>query len=112
MSHKRILHGIVTHHQMTHYDANGKLDWFKTHMEGFDMVSLKTGEHFKIATFQQKQDGPGWLEPIVIVSYHFNCVGDMGSHYMISVIMQSDFTNVVPPKQPKNTYLKQECKCW
>lgn len=107
-----ILRGEVTYQQMTHYDVNGKIDWFKTHMDGFDMVSLKTGETFKIASYQQKQDGPGWLEPIVIVSFHFNCVGDMGSHYLVSQIMQSDFTNVVPPNQPVNTYLKQECKCW
>jgi hypothetical protein len=86
------------------------VDWFKQDMESINLVSIKTGEHFYMS-FHQKQDGPGWLEPIVIVSIHYNCVGDMGSHYIIEEIMQSDFTNIKPPQQPVNTYLKRECKC-
>ena len=88
-----------------------KVDWFKQDMEDINLVSIRTGERFDVS-FHQKQDGPGWLEQIVIVTIHYNCVGDMGSHYRISEIIQSDFTDVVPPAQPVNTYLKQECSCW
>jgi hypothetical protein len=104
-----VLRGTVETHFLTHY-KDGIVDWFKQDMESTDLVSIKTGEHFSIS-FHQKQDGPGWLEPIVIVSIHYNCVGDMGSHYIVEEIIHCDFTNVKPPQQPIYTYLKQECKC-
>ena len=107
---KDILRGTIITNFLTHY-KDGKVDWYKQDMEDVILTSIKTGELFDIS-FHQKQDGIGLYENIVIVTIHYNCVGDMGSHYMISEIIQSDFTNVVPPNQPVNTYLKQECKCW
>jgi hypothetical protein len=104
-----VLRGTVETHFLTHY-KNGIVDWFKQDMESVNLVSTRSGEHFYMS-YHQKQDGPGWLEPIVIVSIHYNCVGDMGSHYIIEEIIQSDFTNIKPPQQPVNTYLKLECKC-
>ena len=105
-----LLRGIIVNHTLVHY-KNGVPDWYKVELESSYIVSLWTGEIFEMS-YHQKQDGPGWLEPIVIVTRHFNIVGNMGSHYIISEIMQSDFTNAVPPNQPVNTYLKQECKCF
>jgi len=104
-----VLRGTVETHFLTHY-KNGIVDWFKQDMESINLVSIRSGEHFYMS-YHQKQDGPGWLEPIVIVSIHYNCVGDMGSHYIIEEIIQSDFTNIKPPQQPVNTYLKLDCKC-
>lgn len=105
-----LLRGVIVNHTLVHY-KDGIPDWYKVQLESAEVVSLLTGEVFEMS-YHQKQDGPGWLEPIVIVTRRFNIVGNMGSHYMMSEIMHSDFTGVVPPNQPVNTYLKQECKCW
>lgn len=105
------IYGTILQRFLTHYDVDGKVDWIKTEFESINMTSLRNGERFEIS-FHQKQSGIYINEKIVEIAIHYNCVGEWGSHYIISETFQMDFTNVVPPAQPLTTYIKQECKCW
>ena len=106
-----MLKGSATIHFLTHYDNDEKLDWYKQEMKDIYMVSLLTNERFEVSSVQ-KQDGIGLYEDIVIVTRHFNCVGEWGSHYIVSETIQLDFTQMLPNGQPTQTILDQDCKCW
>ena len=99
--------GTAVIHLMTHYDKDGKIDWIKNDWEAFNMISVLTREKFEVS-FHQKQSGIPINENLIEVTVHYNCVGDMGSHYIISETFQDDFTTTPCTR----TFIKQECKCW
>jgi|PlaIllAssembly_1097288.scaffolds.fasta_scaffold248928_1 hypothetical protein len=101
-----ILKGTAVQTFLTHY-KEGKVDWIKSYFEDINLVSMLTKERFDV-TFHQKQSGIFLNEKIIEIQIHYNCVGEWGSHYIISETFQDDF-NTTPPV---HTIIRQECKCW
>ena len=85
----------------------GNIDWIKYQMDGDDLLSLSTGEIFKMTRIN-KQEGAPPLNKVIEVTYHHNFIGDNGSHYLLMRTFQVDF-NVNPPV---TTNISETSKCW
>lgn len=102
-----VIQGTFTQHILTHRDKSGNIDWIKYQMEGDDLLSLWTGETFKMTRIN-KQEGAPPLNMVIEVTYHHNFIGDNGSHYLLMRTFQVDF-NVNPPV---TTNISETSKCW
>lgn len=81
--------GDATWHTVIHYNKDGNVDWFKMQVHSEEMVSQSTGEIFTLS-YIDKEDGFWALGEVIEVTYHFNLVGDMGTHLIYSMTYEID----------------------
>jgi hypothetical protein len=76
--------GSVTTHWLYHFDNEGNLDWFQVSVNADGLINYETGEEFKLS-YVGKSD----VEDLV-QSWHYNLLGDKGTHLIYSVTMEYD----------------------
>jgi hypothetical protein len=74
--------GPITYHWVTKYDKYGKVSWLKLKMQSSELVSEATHEVFRMSD-AQKQDA--WGMPGSEMTWHFNLIGDKGTHVIVWV---------------------------
>ncbi len=81
-------YGPVDFNWVTHFNKDGNVDWTKMMAHSKEMVNPETEEVFTLS-FENKEEG--W-EPEAVIerTYHFNLVGDMGTHLIYSITYQID----------------------
>ena len=93
------LYGPITYHMITHFGKDGKEDWINWQFRSAEFVNLRTGEKCRLSNIQ-KQDA--WGTPGSQMGWHGNLIGDMGTHYLFSVVF--DISNGME-------LVKYEAKC-
>ena len=101
-----IIQGTITQHLLIHRDKSGNIIWVKHQMDGDNLESLWYDETFKMKRIS-KQEGP-YPTGIMEATYHYNFIGDKGSHYLLMRTIQIDYT-VSPPVL---TEISETSKCW
>lgn len=74
--------GPITFHYVTKYDKDGNFIWEKLQMQSAELTSAATGEVFRMSD-AQKMDM--WGLPGAEMSWHFNLIGDQGTHVIVYV---------------------------
>jgi hypothetical protein len=82
------LSGPATIHYMYHLNKDGNVDWFKSQTHSDNLVSVNTGEIFKLSqTVKQKIKKPGGVTEF---TFHQNLVGNLGTIYHIAKTFEID----------------------
>lgn len=76
--------GTGNFHYVTKTDKDGKILWVKMQMHSIELVSAATEEEFRW-NFIQKQDA--WGMPGSIMEFHYNLIGNLGTHILVSVVV-------------------------
>lgn len=100
------IQGTITQHLLIHRDKSGNIIWVKQQMDGDNLESSWNDETFKMKRIT-RQDGP-YPTGIMEATYHYNFIGDKGSHYFFMRTLQIDYT-VNPPVL---TNISETSKCW
>lgn len=95
--------GMIDFNYITHFNKDGNVDWYKMTAHSNELVNPETGEEFNLS-YEDKEDG--WESGAVIeMTYHFNLVGDMGTHLIYSITYQFDTSTGV------FTLVSEKAKC-
>ena len=100
-----IINGPVPQHKVNHTNKTGDSDWVNSQFIGKDLVSMATGELFRvnlIVTVETVVPGT-----IFQITKHYNLVGSEGSHMLYSVVIIYDWTG----GYFKATVLKEKGEC-
>lgn len=80
--------GKFTIHTLIHYNKAGNADWMKVQAQSGELVGVYSEEIFRLS-YSMKEDFVD-LGRTVFLTYHYNLVGDKGSHIIYSVTYEID----------------------